>query len=780
MVSLSCTRFLASFSLKLRAQRQRSLTASLIVTLLASALAGQTATPTHKSTKPQAPKPKPSPQEVLQQHYDAARTFQLGGDSEHAASEYSAFLVGALNEEANGYFHLGQPDKASHLFQEAIRLSKNDPNVLLDYAQMRFQQGNLTEARTLAEQAAQGAPDSARMHTLLGQILFAQKDYNGAREHLEQAVVATPTFDIGYLLGLDYIRLNDLTRARLVFDDMARGLGETAQIHIFFGHAYGEGEWEALDSAVQEFKKAIAIDPKAPKAHYFLALAYLDRDGESGFAQVVPELQAELRINPDDARSHYLLGYIATKQHDPKTAEVELRRAAELDPRNPDPLIYLGQIYADADRDAEAEAAMRKALSLAGNASTNDFLIGRAHYVLGRVLLKAGKKEEGQQELMASKDIRDKMSRPDQAKDPKDHKDPELASLSQSPETKQPGANAPPPLAPDQQKQLQDYLDSLKPAIADAYNNLGVLQAGKKDFAGATDDFRNAGEWNAALETLDRNWGMAAFYASQYEQAAAPLSRQLEKQPDDVRVRAALGLSYFMTQNFGKAIETLKPIQSQVDVDPGLSYAYAVSILKMGDYNEGIRRLKALGEGSDKSADIHMLLGEAYADQHEYDTALQEYRKSIAIDPNRAQTHYFAGVALIRQGNPKDAVEELRTALKLNPTDTPTKYHLAFALIQIQQKTEAQALLQQVLTQDPNYADAYYELGKLQLEQGDAKAAITSLEAGTKASPDSDYIHYQLAMAYRRDLRSADAEREIKLYQALKNRQRGRDAQQTN
>jgi tetratricopeptide (TPR) repeat protein len=752
-----------------------------IVLLFASFLHGQVASPAHKpATKPPTQKAKPSQQEVLQQHYDAARTFQLSGDNEHAAAEYSAFLVSALREEANGYFHLGQADKAALLFEDALRLSKSDTGTLLDYAQMRFQQDKLSEARSLAEQAAQISPDNARMHTLLGEILFAQKDYKAAREHLEQAVVATPTFDIGYLLGLNYIRLNDLTRARLVFDDMAKGLGDTAQIHIVFGRAYGEGEYEALDNAVQEFKKAIAIDPKAAKAHYFLALAYLDRDGESGFAQVIPELQAELKINPEDARSHYLLGYIATKQHDPKTAEVELRRAAELDPKNPDPLIYLGQIYADADRDAEAEAAMRKALSLAGNASTNDFLIGRAHYVLGRVLLKAGKKEEGQRELIASKDIRDKMSRPDQAKDPKDHKDPELANLSQGPDGKQSGANAPPLLAPDQQKQLQDYLDSLKPAIADAYNNLGVIEAGKKDFTAAADNFRNAGEWRPSLETLDRNWGMAAFYANKYEEATGPLGRQLERQPDDLRVRAALGLSYFMTQNFGKAIEVLKPIQSQVDGDPGLSYAYAVSVLKMGDYNEGIRRLKALGDGSDKSADIHMLLGEAYADQHEYDTALQEYHKSIAIDPNRAQTHYFAGVALIRQGNPKEAVDELRTALKLNPTDTPTKYHLAFALIQVQQKSEAQTLLQQVLQQDPNYADAYYELGKLQLEQGDAKAAITSLEAGTKANPDSDYIHYQLAMAYRRDSRSADAEREIKLYQALKNRQRGRDAQQTN
>jgi len=41
-------------------------------------------------------------------------------------------------------------------------------------------------------------------------------------------------------------------------------------------------------------------------------------------------------------------------------------------------------------------------------------------------------------------------------------------------------------------------------------------------------------------------------------------------------------------------------------------------------------------------------------------------------------------------------------------------------------------------------------------------------------------MHYQLAMAYRRESRSEDADRELKLYQTLKNRQRGRaDAPQS-
>ena len=743
----------------------------------------------HSLAQAQAPatnavKTKPSTQkspslEDFARHYDAARTFQVSGDQEHAASEYVAFLAGALGSTAGAYARLGNPDKAVAFFDEALRLAPANSAIRLNYGQMRLRQGNLSGARTLAEQVLKDDPENAKARALLGQVLFSQGDYKGAREHLEAATVAEPTFDIAYLLGTNYIKLNEVTRARLVFEDMLAGFGDTPRLHIYFGMAYREGE--LYDDAIRELKKAIAKSSTIAQAHYFLALAYLVRDEESGFGAALAELQAEVKVNPNDARTHYLLGYIAMKQHNSHEAEVELSRSTALDPQNPDPLLYLGQLYADADRTAEAEAAMRKAIALTKDEARNDFQISRAHYVLGRILQSKGKPEEGKKELLLSSDLRQRslanmrsqFAAPGSTKDVTDKKDGFPGANLQETEN-QVGAPTLEPVPPEQEKKVQAYLDQLKPAIADAYNNLGVILAGRKEFGPAAEDFRKAGEWSPTLETLDRNWGMAAFYANNYQEAVPPLTRQLQKQPGDVRVRAALALSLFMGQNFSGTLDTLKPIQSEVDSDPGLGYAFAVSLVKTGDYDEGMRRLKSVEEANPNSADIHVLMGSALADQHEYDTALQEYRKSLAIDPGREQTHYLAGLALIRNGNPKDAVDELRTALKLNPSDVSAKYHLAFSLIQIQQKEEAQTLLREVIQQNPRHADAYYELGKLQLEQGDTKGAVASLETGTKVGPDADYIHYQLAMAYRRDSREEDAQREIKLYQTLKNRQRGR------
>ena len=761
--------------------------------LMAALALGQTQAPSRIPPRVQhapashTPDPKTNSPNNFQQHYDAARTFQLSGDQDHAAAEYRAFLVEALRISAKANSDLGQKDRAAALFEDALRLAPDEVQTRIEYAQLRFQQEKLAEARVLAEKVLAASPDNAQGHSLLGQILFAQGDYKGAKEHLEEAVATAPGFDTAYLLGIVYIRLNDFDRARLVFDDILASFGDSANIHMMFGRAYKQGGWEALDFAVRELKTALVKDGRVPHAHFLLALAYIDRDGESAFPQAASELQSELKVTPDDARSHYLLGYIAMKQHDAKTAETYLLRAAELDPKNPDPLIYLGQIYEDANRNAEAEAVLRKALALAVNSSPTDYLIARAHYILGRVLLKAGKKDEGQKELVASQAIRDQLNRPDAAKDsekdakndPKKKTDPELASVSQ--DTAVSRASSSPEVPAQAKGEVLAYLDQLKPAIADSYNNLGVIEAGHQDFVSAAESFRKAGEWLPTLDTLDRNLGLAEFYAKNYQQAVVPLTKQLERQPDDIKVRAALALSWFMGQNYSATMEILKPIGSQVDNDPGLAYALAVSLVKIGRYDEGMRRLKSMEESNPKSAEIHMLLGSALADQHDYDRALEEYEKSLAIDPNQAQTHYLEGLALIHNGHPKEAVEQLRTALRLDPADVSAKYHLAFSLIQIQQKPEAQSLLREVIQQDPNRADAYYEMGKLQLEQGDAKGAVQSLEAGIKASPDADYIHYQLAMAYRRESRTEDAEREIKLYQELKGRQRGQgDAPQSN
>lgn len=706
----------------------------------------------------------------FQQHYDAARTFQLSGDQEHAAAEYKIFLATALRLIADANLGLGRLEESDRLFAEALTLAPDAPEVNLDYAALRLEQGKFQEARPLAEKALRLAPDSARAQSMLGSVLFQEQDFKGAKEHLEKAVVANPNLETGYLLGVTYIKLNDLTRATLLFNEMVVGLGDTPQIHVLFGRAYREGDY--LDQTIGEMKKAIAKDSKIKLAHYLMAMAYLERDGDSGFAEAVPELETELKASPNDARTHYMLGYIALKRHDSKLAEQELTRASQLDSENPDPLVSLGQLYFDAGRLPEAEKTFRRAIALTKDPARNGYQINRAHYALGRILLQTGREDEGRNELQLSAELRDKPH-------PERHGKGELpeSAATDKEKSSDPGSGQG---SREESKEMKELTDALTPAIADSYNNLGVIAASNKDFQAAMNSFAKAGTWSPSLQAVDRNYGMAAFYANQYARAVPPLAKHLQQQPDDLRVRAALGLSLFGTQSYGKVMEILQPIQEAVDQDPGLSYAYAVSQVKTGGYTEGIARLRKLEAANPNSADIHTLLGEAFVDQGQYAEALDEYHSALKLDPKLERTHYLAGLVLIRQGNPGEAAEELREALKLDPSDVNSKYHLAYSLIETQQQKEALPLLQEVLKQNPKHADAYYQIGKMQLEQGDAHAAISNLEVATRLNPDSDYMHYQLALAYRRESRSDDAEREMRTYQALKKVHRGGDAAQPN
>src|SRR5579863_1633539 len=518
-----------------------------------------------QTAKPRPPAPAAEPDQ-LEQHYDAARTFAIGGDQEHAAAEYKAFLAEALRRTANARTHQGDLGTAEALFKDAIAIAPGNADTRLDYALLCLDKEDYAEAKSQAEKALQIAPDSTPAHYTLGRILYEQSDFAGAKAQLEIAVVANSTFDVGYNLALTYLHLKDLNRVRLLFDEMIAGLGDTAQLHLRFGYAYWSTEY--ADKAIEEFKRALAKNPKIAQAHYFMGLAYLHRDEDKGWDEDAQEQREEIKNNPDDYRADYELGNVALKQRRPEEAERELKRASELAPDNPDPLIYLGELYAGQDRPVEAEAAMRKAIALTTDPSRGGYQIHRAHYVLGRILVQSGQREEGAKELKISAELREQ-THPESERNaaPQD-------AIPISSKENQVRPDPTPEQAAEKQR-LEAYLDQLKPGIADSYNNLGVAAAGQKDFLTAETYFHKAAQWDPSLPTLDRNLGMAAFYAAQYSDAITPLWHHLEQHPDDMRARAALGLSYFEVEKYSAALETLQLLKpEEVNADPGLALAY--------------------------------------------------------------------------------------------------------------------------------------------------------------------------------------------------------------
>ena len=72
----------------------------------------------------------------------------------------------------------------------------------------------------------------------------------------------------------------------------------------------------------------------------------------------------------------------------------------------------------------------------------------------------------------------------------------------------------------------------------------------------------------------------------------------------------------------------------------------------------------------------------------------------------------------------------------------------------------------------PRDAGAHYDLGKMELEGGDSAAAISELAVAVRLSPDSEEFHQELANAYTAALRPADAQKEMEIYNILRQRAR--------
>ncbi len=318
-------------------------------------------------------------------------------------AEYKQFIVSAFKVLGNAQAKAGLLADAEKSFLQAREFSPTDNELALDLAIVDVDRGKVDEAITLAH-SLQSEDKSGRQQFVLGRAAYLKGDFNAAKAYLEKAATASPNLETAYALGTVYLKLKDLRRARLLFDEMLHGLGDTPQLRLLIGRAYRDAElW---NESIAEFKSAIVKHPKAWQLHYFLGLVYLGRDNDSGIPQALPEFQAELKNNPDDPRSHYMLGYCLMKQENLAGAEKEFLRAQELDPQNPDAVIYLGQLYSEQNRKSESEQAMRKAITLTSDESRNYYQIHRAHYVLGRLLLETGKTEEAKRELAVSDDLR--------------------------------------------------------------------------------------------------------------------------------------------------------------------------------------------------------------------------------------------------------------------------------------------------------------------------------------------------------------------------------------
>lgn len=214
------------------------------------------------------------------------------------AIEFDAEDQVALSVLYQAYEKLGEEDKAKQTYEHLLSLA--DPDVAAyNLGVEAYQVGNLELAQEKFNEALGHNPDLVQAHVGLARIAVMEEDWAAAKAAAERALALEPENE------------GALT-ARY---QAAVGLGDEAQVQ----------------SALEELK---AVAPERLVQGYHERGVELFNDSKVEEAKEL--FEQVIAIDPDHARSHYMLGLTAVNAGDNAAAKEHFTRFLELTPEDPD------------------------------------------------------------------------------------------------------------------------------------------------------------------------------------------------------------------------------------------------------------------------------------------------------------------------------------------------------------------------------------------------------------------------------------------------------------
>lgn len=120
-------------------------------------------------------------------------------------------LQAALYEESDA------PEQAIPIYQRLLTLQPESPRVSSHLGQLLYRQGQTTEGIELAEQAVQYAPDNAEAHVILAGLYAEEGQEIPAIQHFQHAICADPhDYEIYYRLSQIFLYNGNLIDAERV------------------------------------------------------------------------------------------------------------------------------------------------------------------------------------------------------------------------------------------------------------------------------------------------------------------------------------------------------------------------------------------------------------------------------------------------------------------------------------------------------------------------------------------------------------------------------------
>lgn len=300
-----------------------------------------------------------------------------------------------------------------------------------------------------------------------------------------------------------------------------------------------------------------------------------------------------------------------------------------------------------------------------------------------------------------------------------------------------------------------EKLRQLSPGLAEVHAKLGLIFFQQRKFSQAVPELRQALKLKPALPNTDVLLAMSLSELGRYSEALPGLEKGFRRSTDPALKRMAglqLERTYTGLQRDSQAVEVALQLNRLYPEDPEVLYHTGQLF-----GNFAYLTMRKLSQVSPSSVWRHQAAGEAFQSQGNYDLAITEFQKVLALDPNRAGIHFRLGRALLarsRDANPPaeaaaHALREFEQELEVDPTNANAAYEVGEICRKSGQLGKAQQFFETAVKQYPDFEEAQVGLGRVLIALAKPDGALPHLRKAVALNPEDDVPYYHLAQAHK-------------------------------
>ena len=629
----------------------------------------------------------------------------------------------------------GQLDRALAQFQAGLNASSAVPNPDWDGA-----------IAALREVSSKG-PDRAEAHNMLG--LFLGRKGAASSEVLaefRQALTLRPDYSEAHNnMGLVWAQNGEDAKATAEFREAVRIRPDYADAHANLGSVL---MLSAVDEAIVELEKAIALDPELIKAQFNLAEAY-GNSPSHGPAKQIEQLRKIISIAPDFARAHLALGKALLHDAKVNDAVAELRDATRLDPTSGEAHYQLGLALARAGQQEEASAEVKKGRELSSADERNQN--AELDISEGRAALQKDELQAAEAKFQHALKLQ-----------PNSSSAQHLLAVTFEKEGKA-----------DEAVTAYEKAVDLNPGDLIARQSLKKLKSSEipESPSTATNPADGPNGASPADDPATISGFENYFRETRYKEVEPLITSYVNEHPTSAWGWYALGYSQFAQKKIGESVKSLSKSLSLNVKNAEAHKILGRDLMVIGRFDGAETEFQQAIRYAPNSSEAYYDLGKLYSLQDNWLAARKQFEESIRLNPESIESIDALGFAQEALNDDAAAVRSYQKAIALNQ-DRHGKFvsaHVNLSGYYNRTGNPAKGLeyAQQALELDPKSDSAWFQKARAQERQGQLQEAAESLNHAITLNQRSSSYYYVLSGIYRRLGKLEESKKALESFAAL-------------